>query len=664
MPVRRLTSALLFSGLLAGCRAEQPTPPPAPPPHVAAPRIAKLEALPASLRATESAGIAAARIDGRPILLVADADDRAITTLDATSLTPLSRLALESPPRDLVVLERGVVLATLPEANEVAVLESAGTGGELRLERKVKTSTEPLAMAVSHDGTKIAVTAGAGHRVDLLASDTLSTETSIDVPREPRAILFAANDAVFVTHATQGDVTTLTGIRVPLGIAEGSFNGVDSEPPRQARHAEALVRITGDDGREKILVPLVQNAPRHGAPPGGYGGGSDGFGELMMPMAPPPMPSAFNGAPQGIDDFRIGLRNPKPPPEPQGPPNRMSAFDVRTIDSVDAKTADPEGRALDAGKVPPLVRECLLPRAAVALSPLRVLVACSGDSEAIALDVYAPYPRIVGRYATGRGPTAIARTDDTHAVVWSPLARTVSRFATDEDGHHDPLTKTDLARERDVDPKILAGRELFMRNGDARISKDGLACATCHPDARDDGLVWQTPLGDRRPRTLAGNITRDTAFGWGAEHKTIHSHVTETMKRLRGTGLPKEDLDAIFAYLGSLPAVPLADVPRDPDALRGAQVFASDRAKCIKCHEPENGFTDNKAHVLGFGEVSVTPSLHGAGKRARLFHDGRYDSFEALLDEPPSSEYWGAMGGIGTLTKDEQRDLAAYLRTL
>jgi hypothetical protein len=659
MPVRHLPIAFLLAAF-SGCHAQEAPPPtPAPPRPAPAAHIAKITAPPKALHATESAGVAAARLDGRPAVLLADADDRAVVTLDADSLAPLARVELPAAPRDLLILDTGKVLATLPEANAIAVLESAGANGELRVERMVKTSTEPLAMALSRDGKMIAVTAGAGHRVDLLAADTLTTETSTDVPGEPRAVIFADNDSIYVTHATQGVVTTLTGMSISLDIESGSFDQTGSEPPRKARHANALVRISGDDGREKILVPIVQNAPRHGAPAGGYGGGAE-FGGWMtrLPMA------AFDGENPFAGEPRPRSKRTKPP-EPQGPPNRMSAFDVRAIDSAGAKLAEVEGRALRPFATPPLVRECLLPRAAIATSKARIVVACSGDSEAIALDATAPYPRIVGRWATGRGPTAIARIDDAHAVVWSPLSRTVSRFASEEDGARDPLARTELPRARAIDAKILAGRELFMRTGDPRISKDGLACATCHPDGRDDGLVWQTPLGDRRPRTLAGNITRTTAFGWGAEQKSIRPHVKQTMKRLRGTGLPDEDLDAVFAYLGSLPPVPLADVPSDPDALRGAQVFASERAKCITCHEPENGFTDNKPHVLGYGELSVTPSLLGAGKRTRLFHDGRYASFEDLL-EPTFVDYdfFAAMGGIPKLTPDERRDLAAYLRTL
>lgn len=657
MPVRRLPVALL---LLAGCRAPSASPGAPAASSVSAdvqPALAPI-GVPTSHRATESAGLASARIGHRAVLFVADADDRAVVTLDAVSLATLARLELDAAPRDLLVLDGGVLLATLPEANAVAVVESAGTKGELRVQRRVKTSTEPLAMAVSLDGKKIAVTAGAGHRVDLISAETLITASSSDVPREPRAVMFAANDAVFVTHATQDSVTTLMGARIPLGIYQESFDDAGGiEPPRSARHADALVRVTAADGREQILVPLVQNAPKHGAPPGGYGGGERFSGGKW---------SASFEEDFDFDDRRRPKRAKRAKPaEPVGAPNGMSAFDLRAVDSGNAKHADVQKRALRIGRTPALLHECLLPRAAIALSNERVVVACSGDAEAITLDATSAYPRVVARFSTGRGPAAMARVDETHLVVWSPLARSVARFAIDAggEGPHDPVDETELARTRPIDAKVLLGRELFSRNGDARISKDGLACATCHPDGRDDGLVWQTPRGDRRPRTLAGNITRETRFGWGAEHSNIQSHVKETMKRLRGTGLPDDDLGAIFAYLSSLPPMPLADLPREPQALRGAELFASERAACATCHVPENGFTDNKAHTLGSYELNVTPSLIGVGKRTRLYHDGRFASFEALLDQR-NDEWFVAMGGAWRLTPDERKDLAAYLRTL
>ena len=48
-----------------------------------------------------------------------------------------------------------------------------------------------------------------------------------------------------------------------------------------------------------------------------------------------------------------------------------------------------------------------------------------------------------------------------------------------------------------VTPQIARGRALFRVTDDGRLSRDGRACASCHPDGRDDALTWSTPDGPR-----------------------------------------------------------------------------------------------------------------------------------------------------------------------
>ncbi len=594
-------------------------------------------------------------------MLVADADDRAIVTLDGTTLAPLARTEVGAPPRDLLVLASGQVLATLPEADAVAILASAGASGELRVERRLRTSTEPLAMAVTLDGATIAITTGAAHRVDVVDARSLVAKASYDVPREPRAAMFSRHGLLFVSHATQGRLTTLSVIPgapaakpdgIELGITSATSGARGFDPPRAARHADALVRVASADG-EKVLVPLVQNAPQGGAPPGGgYGGGSS-FDVTPMAKAPmdPMNPFAESGMLRGPKNDRQRKMELDLP----GPPNRMSAFDVRAVESATASLVTFAARS--DFETPDLLATCLLPRAAIATSETRVLVACSGESDVLRLAADASVPTVVGRLSTARGPSAIARVDASRVVVWSPLARIASSFDTTADGDRPALASREVPRVLPADALALRGRELFHRTGDPRISKDGLACATCHPDGRDDGLVWASPRGNRRTRTLAGNAARPSTFGWGGEHRAIDTHVKETIRRLRGNGLPEEDLDAIFAYVRAMHPVPVGDVPRDPEARRGAQVFASERAGCATCHDPASGYTDHAKHAIAFQEV-VTPSLLGVGARGTLFHDGKYTSLGALLEGNDE------MGGIARLSADEKRDLAAFLRTL
>src|SRR4029450_2077914 len=112
----------------------------------------------------------------------------------------------------------------------------------------------------------------------------------------------------------------------------------------------------------------------------------------------------------------------------------------------------------------------------------------------------------------GRGPSALARVPATSRfLAWARFARTLS--LVDLGASAAPLVSRDVPRVRARDPLELAGREIFHRNGDRAISGDGVACASCHPDGRDDGLVGAGPLGHRHSLTLAGNTKRTGAFG-------------------------------------------------------------------------------------------------------------------------------------------------------
>jgi hypothetical protein len=53
---------------------------------------------------------------------------------------------------------------------------------------------------------------------------------------------------------------------------------------------------------------------------------------------------------------------------------------------------------------------------------------------------------------------------------------------------------------------LTRSRALFHETDDFRLSADGRACASCHPDGREDGLTWATPDGPRQTIMLAGRI--------------------------------------------------------------------------------------------------------------------------------------------------------------
>ncbi|MFT3767512.1 MAG: c-type cytochrome [Minicystis sp.] len=212
------------------------------------------------------------------------------------------------------------------------------------------------------------------------------------------------------------------------------------------------------------------------------------------------------------------------------------------------------------------------------------------------------------------------------------------------------------------DPKIERGRRLFHTTRDARISQ-GRACATCHPEGRDDGLLWTSPDGARQTPMLAGRLENTAPFGWFGEAPTVREHLKKTFTRLGGTGFDapgaQANLEALIAYATSIP-LPPPSPPTDVEAsARGRKVFA---AYCNECHK--DGGTDGQTHDVGTGAAEErrtafdTPSLRGVRASAPYFHDGRYATLADILSSKNQRMF------IGTLSASEQHDLLRYLETL
>jgi cytochrome c peroxidase len=212
------------------------------------------------------------------------------------------------------------------------------------------------------------------------------------------------------------------------------------------------------------------------------------------------------------------------------------------------------------------------------------------------------------------------------------------------------------------DPKIDRGRRLFHTTRDARIAR-GRACASCHPEGRDDGLVWTSPDGARQTPILAGRLAGTAPYGWFGEAPSVRDHLKKTFARLGGTGFDapgaQDDLDALIAYVTSLPPPPAAPSVDGTAAERGRKVFAS---YCNECHK--GGATDGLPHDVGSGVEGErratfdTPSLRGVRGSAPYFHDGRYATLADVLAAKDQRMY------VGVLSEAEQRDLVRYLETL
>ncbi len=640
--------AVASAGTLAACNSKGPSTtgpvassstilaapaPPPPPPRCAAKYPKRITR--AAYPGAASSSVELVRAGGHLVAFVADHDERAIHTVDVESMRQMAVTPLEGQPGHVLVLADGRVAVTLRDTGDVLLFEAADEALQKPLEERCKTNlsaVEPWALAET--GDKLLVASGFGAALTLLNSGTLEVTRVIPVSREPRAVLIAnQGKTAFITHAVGGIVTSVdienteskpetaslqTGRRVKPNLA-----GFDNDNPRKATQGYALARVDGTrkDGLRdalRIFAPHTSVDPGAAASvtTGGYGG---------------------TGA---------------------GP--RAVAQLISVIDPMEKKSIT---NHVDGMFHSATLQDCVLPRSAAA-DDKGLFVACMDIDAVVEYDPWVGDPTVAEkrRFSMPAGPGGLSIDDQGKTVVlWSEFDRAISSIGR-EKGDLKSLVLWQRTGEK-RDPKIDRGRRIFHSSRDARLAQ-GRACANCHPEGRDDGLVWTSPDGKRQTMMLAGRVEGTAPYGWFGEHKDARIHVKETLQRLGGTGLndppSKEDFEALLAYVSSIPAPPLTK-PKDPDLVkRGKQVYAS--FGCETCHRA--GGTDKAPHDVGSGiagERSAffdTPSLIGIRGTSPYFHDGRYSTLEEVLSEKNQRMFTGVISPV------DKSALIAYMETL
>jgi hypothetical protein len=203
-----------------------------------------------------------------------------------------------------------------------------------------------------------------------------------------------------------------------------------------------------------------------------------------------------------------------------------------------------------------------------------------------------------------------------------------------------------------------AGRALFHQQ-----TPSGLACASCHPEAKDDGLVWDFDTeGVRRTQNLSGQILARAPYHWVGDEPNLPTLMDDVFgNRMGGAPPSNSEHESLGPWLDRVPApAPLADV--DPAAAaRGQTLFQSADVGCTTCHA--GALMSTKAIVdVGTGGAFKVPSLLGVNGRAPYMHTG---CAATLLDRfTPACGGGDTHGHTSQLTADQLNDLVAYLETL
>jgi cytochrome c peroxidase len=233
-----------------------------------------------------------------------------------------------------------------------------------------------------------------------------------------------------------------------------------------------------------------------------------------------------------------------------------------------------------------------------------------------------------------------------------------------------------LAASAQTNPLVDKGRALF---NDTSLSASGqYSCATCHPmNGHTDNKTYVgvdvVPDGDAKGRstpTLWGSGSRQAEWSWAGNIPAIETNIRGIIvNRMKGSEPSKETLDALAAYVKSLPNGPAPfltndGMPKDTapaDVKRGFALF-SGKAGCMTCHSPAS-YDKKGVEDVGSGGPFKVPALRNVSKTGPYFHDGRFKT----MDETVSfmwDFYKKKNDSKDTLSDAEKRDIVAFLRAL
>lgn len=617
----------------------------------------------------QSGAVVLAKHGTKTLAYVADEDSNAIHTIDVDSKEEIAKTKLDGQPSQVIILADGRVAATMKDKSTVAVLEpNADPKQPLTPLCTQAVDAEPASMAVTPDEKTLLVTSAWGGSMAALDTATMKPSFVVDLPREARAILVDdSGERAFISHAVGAklSVVDLTedkhSIReIDMGVATASqFTARATERKRSGSQGYALVKSeTAPSGELSGELPNVVGKPTAPKP--------------QQPKKPPPPQAGPEPETQPIPAGRIFV--PMVTVDPGDPNVRSQAYYGESRNGVPKEA--PMVTVIDAGAErsmtravmslgTPMTQECLLPRAAASRGSNGTLfVTCLGADTLLELDTRGADPIRLERrrWSMPAGPTGLALDDSgARAVVWSQF----EGVATIVDLKTDRVDLVTVSYEPTPEARRLAlGRQIFHTTDDLRIANDGVACASCHPEGRDDAFTWSTPEGPRQTIMLAGRAPNTAPYGWQGKHGDLKQYLGNTFSRLGGSGIQGAELEALVSYLEKMPSPTQLAGHTTPLVDEGRELFMDATLGCASCHVGGRG-VDKVTHDVGSRAIADTdnkfdtPSLLFVKGTGPYFHDGRYKTLDAMLGAQDSQ-----MGHTLHLTARQRQSLEAYLKSL
>jgi hypothetical protein len=224
----------------------------------------------------------------------------------------------------------------------------------------------------------------------------------------------------------------------------------------------------------------------------------------------------------------------------------------------------------------------------------------------------------------------------------------------------------------------------------AAARKAGISCGSCHVNGASNPRLFIPGLSTRpgnfdttsaffNPKADNGVLDRVTIpslrgarylgpYGHDGRSPSLHDFVRNVIvNEFAGAAPSAQILDAIVVYIEDIDFLPNPRLDKggrltagaSPSQQRGEALFNKPfphdpSLSCAACHTPSAAFVDHQQHDIGSGGLYKTPTLMNADFNAPYFHDGRYDSYDQVVD------YFDRSFNLD-LTTQERSDLVAYL---
>jgi len=279
-------------------------------------------------------------------------------------------------------------------------------------------------------------------------------------------------------------------------------------------------------------------------------------------------------------------------------------------------------------------------------------------------------------FTSGRGPRAVtigkepAENGEMREYVYvvNYFSDSVDRIVLADSPFNSGRT-LHLAGKPPVWTKERWGESLF--NDGQLCFEQWQSCASCHPDARADGLNWDLLNdGSGNPKSTKSMLYAHKTAPAMAVGVRVNAElaVRKGIEMIHFTHPKEEEACAIDAYLTALEArrAPiLREAAEDPEIhasiQRGRRLFYGPKTQCASCHTGEF-FTDGKLHDVGTATTYEarpmdTPTLRECWRTAPYLHDGRYRTILEMLRD-------GRHGFSAELSEQELKDLEAFVLSL